>query len=745
MATVPPTKVQTVRVIDKRIEPQPEPVYTAAIGPQQNQFYKIPASGTGDSYITFNNLTTLGADRAYLDTFELEITVDVTFEMSEEVVAQLPKYAKGNTRITKEDCIKAYAKKTSEETPSKEQDADSTSESKETRDGIDPGDIGGDDTISDDLGGGDSISDALDGNGGVNGGQPYIPPDYTGGRPTFRGPRRDLWTFESFPFSKCCEEIRVNVNGGAFFSSPLQYLRAKERYWDQKRINDSYGNVCPCNKAWCANEMGGTSHVMDPFARKYAPTRLWSNNHGYGINSTGVDGTKNSDIIKYEDYQLVELSDETPVVYATYRVTWREPVFASPFSSRIDETYGRPLYNITSLDLAFTMQNLGNMIRCCAPGIKSYNVHITDIKLCYQVMTLPITIARPAATIVPYRRYVPYITNSPENGSTEYAPKPDGTPVKGHIKSGLYTLNEVPTAIWVFVGPTKAALQGNEPDGFKLIDSPYMLSTLEGEDFQYYDTAWWDNDAPTWSFNKTFCPLKHIEITCANTTRILSTAEPHDLYRIAKANGCRDSYTQWQKTSYQPPAVDTGCSYSPVDTMEWDVPGIVNPPGGVLRLIPGTDIVIPDQQLIPGANANNMVFQVEVGFDIPDGFPPNYRDVALWLLFEYVGVATITPGQCQIDMNPLGNAVNVNADTPTFSASSFLPASEVEGGGGWLAAISTAISIARATKLLSRFFKMGKTWNPLYSEKASNILNALGFGEPASKKAKRGDGYKDLC
>ena len=30
----------------------------------------------------------------------------------------------------------------------------------------------------------------------------------------------DEWTLDSFPFNKCCEEIRVNVNGGAFFLQP---------------------------------------------------------------------------------------------------------------------------------------------------------------------------------------------------------------------------------------------------------------------------------------------------------------------------------------------------------------------------------------------------------------------------------------------------------------------------------------------------------------------------------------------
>ena len=69
--------VKTVQYLDPRIEPQPDPVYDYVIGPTQNQYYRIPASGFSQSSITFNNLTTLGIDRAYLDTFELELSATI--------------------------------------------------------------------------------------------------------------------------------------------------------------------------------------------------------------------------------------------------------------------------------------------------------------------------------------------------------------------------------------------------------------------------------------------------------------------------------------------------------------------------------------------------------------------------------------------------------------------------------------------------------------------------------------------
>ena len=138
--------VKTVQFVDPRIEPQPDPVYDYVIGPMQNQYYKIPASGLSDSNITFNNLTTLGVDRAYLDTFEIELTCDFTFQLSTPGYDANPGSYEWTEALQTEIC-----------------------------------------------------------------------------------PAPDEWTFQSFPFNTCCDEARVNINGGAFFSQPMCYVRAKER------------------------------------------------------------------------------------------------------------------------------------------------------------------------------------------------------------------------------------------------------------------------------------------------------------------------------------------------------------------------------------------------------------------------------------------------------------------------------------------------------------------------------------
>lgn len=601
--------VSTVQVIDPRIEPQPEPVYANTIGPDQNQFYKIPASGISDTYVTFNNLTTLGKDRAYLDSFEVEITVDVTFTADFTLGAVVP-------------------------------------------------------------------------------------------------PPHGFFMPVSFPFNSVCEQARVNINGGAFFNSPMATIRAKERYWDDEKLQESFANHTPCQKPFLQDECCISYHgaaattLMDGLQDRYR-SRMFGNQKGFASRANGPLTTTNFSIL--DNYSCTSTPDPT-----TLTIRWREPIFCSPFSSRYDTTYGRPLYNITSIDMAFNLVDLRNMFLVLNKNLTNYEVHIKDIQLCYQVLTVTAPINH-SFTVIPYRRYVPYITDYPSN------------PVSGEdvvsdirITSGVYTLNEVPTAIWVFLAPTLGEYQRFEWDG-------------QGSDLD--DESAYCTDRSRHTNNKLFGFMKHISISCGNTTQILNTATPYDLYRIAKANGCYDSYEDWTKANpfddqlKIATSTSTGNIYFTPTT-----PAVVPGCGSVLRLIPGTDIVLPEQKLTPGANANNLVFQVEATFDW-NGLGDRPRNIALWLLFEYVGVASITPGNCVVTMNPLGNgAIMAAAPTVSGTTSENEAAPSTTEGSGWLDKIKSALGVANKLAQDTKIISSALKFIPGVGEIASNIASQFGYG-----------------
>lgn len=683
--------VKTVQYLDPRIEPQPDPVYDYVIGPTQNQYYRIPASGFSQSSITFNNLTTLGIDRAYLDTFEIELSATITFNLSND--------APGNKIIP-------------------------------------------------------ALSD---------------------------------WTFQSFPFNTCCEEARVNINGGAFFSQPMLYVRAKERYMNQYELSKSYQNICPIHRPEMQYESGRVfdrtvesneaSSAFHPLCRAL-PGRYGTHHRGYMKSSEGIIGGDNmsfmnatTSALHYKDYpelkiERVDTVDGNKLVVGT--IVWREPIFVSPFSSKYDATYGRPLYNITSMDLSFSLcSDLGNMIRLNnwidgAGGIstdidqsmghftvKSYSVHLDTACLCYQVMTIPPILNKPLTTLVPYRRFVPYITEYNKQGNTTATRA--GTVVNIHgdtinMSSGVYTFNEIPTAIWVFVAPVKDRYQTNKMDINRVQEEGEAAPHPELNDVNA-----WGN----WDSNKLFAFLRKVNISMANTTQILATAKPADLYRIAKANGCEDSAESWLNDKPFNTSVLSGLFtgvmgvFPDVATNDGDIadaypvynndegknathcwsPGA----GSVLRLKPGVDIIVPDQPLIPGANANNMVFQVEVDAVTP---PNSLAQVhyALWLLFEYVGVAAISPGQCEISMNPLGSG-EIMAVSPVMSATSEATEGNLEGSGFW-------DNAKKHTRILGQLADDGIISMILKripgAQGAADWAKKHGLGEPACKRGRGG-------
>ena len=144
------------------------------------------------------------------------------------------------------------------------------------------------------------------------------------------------------------------------------------------------------------------------------------------------------------------------------------------------------------------------------------------------------------------------------------------------------------------------------------------------------------------------------------------------------------------------------------------------------------DIIVPDIPLIPGANANNMVLQVRANFRVPP-HSANHGKYALWLLFEYVGVASISPGQCEISMNPLG-AGEIMAASPVMSATSNYTEGALEGFGFW-DNVKTGARIARQLAddgILSRILRRIPG-----AEQAADWLAAHGLGEPPMRKRGR--------
>lgn len=589
----------SVRTIaDPRVVSEDGIVFNQYVGPLNWEHYKIPASGLSNTQITFANLVTLGTNRIYDSSFQIEYTIELSFD-----------------------------------------------------------------------------------NGGVT-------PAPTTER------LRQIMRFHPFPMHWVTDQLRVNINGAACMTRPQENLLQRMMYWRQK-ILDKSCSYCPHTKSPAILD---TPLVLE----ELVPVDQGMLNHQmkYGKNGSQNYGTP---------LNCVSFESDNSGTTTNIRITFREPVLCAPFNQRLDKIYQSPLFNITSIDIVYQLNNLRTMLENCdicdatqdatahltylqnqaVDGLANLSpagltsINITSAQLCFNVASLPTGMTVPPVLNLPYYDNVCYVTN---------ANVPAGTTGEVPLTSGVYTLAQVPTAIYIFVGPNQ-------------------LYRSEGQITNKLDCG--------------FCPIRDINITMGNNTQILTTTSEFDRYQMALANGLED--VSWEEfTQSIIPLPNTGNhGLDPRSYNEGQ-----HSCKCILRLIPGVDLLIPDRRLVGGTDAEQMVFQVRLTADvtgIPDSMQPY---LALWIMFEYCGVLTIEPVHASIDMLPLKTIPPIG----DIELPSQLAENATGGGEG---TNPRGAGIWDLIKTGYRFVK--GAWNSRIGKKIRGVADSILSGEaPATKMVKGG-------
>lgn len=420
-----------------------------------------------------------------------------------------------------------------------------------------------------------------------------------------------------FPLHWVTDQLRVNINGAACMVRPQEQLFQRMMYW-RNRVLDKTCSFCPHDKCPVTEDRAIIANTIATIAETPYEGELvtleqsWLNHQmRYGKNGSQSVGTP----VPYVG--TPQWDPATKVL----QITFREPILCPPFNQRLDEIYQSPLFNITSIDMVYQLNDLrmmfvsnakynifrGGACQISAATIDPSNVtvDILDANLCFNVASMPPGMTVPPILQLPYYDNVCYVSR-PTDVLTEAS-----TGVHDFV-SGVYTLAQVPTAIYVFVSENQ--LYRSSPD--------HPL------------------------FEPSLCPIRDINITMGNNTQLLNTSSEYDRYQMALANGLEDvtweEFTQ-TRIPFEPGTSTTGDS------------GVLNGHGNkcILRLIPGVDLLIPDKRLVGGTDAEQMVFQVRLSADVTN-VPPAAKDkLCLWIMFEYVGTLTIEPVHAAIDMLPL--------------------------------------------------------------------------------------------
>lgn len=426
---------------------------------------------------------------------------------------------------------------------------------------------------------------------------------------------KEALSMHPFPIHWVTDQLRVNINGAACMTRPQESLPQRMMYWRQ-RVLDKSCAYCPHTKA---------PAIMDAVLLEGANNQAYLNHQmKYGKNGSQNVGTILPCLRLNVAIRTVPGIDDNPTLtFADVSITIREPVLCPPFNQRLDKVYQSPLYNITSIDIVYQLNDLRAMFEATyATAVRSggalqssalwnlkpsniSSINITDANLCFNVASLPPGMNVPPILNLPYYDNVCYVTN--------------GMVEPGHVgekmmTSGVYTLAQVPTAIYIFVGPNQLYRSSGQVSGS--------------------------------CFEAGYCPIKSINITMGNNTQLLNTTTEFDRYQMALANGLED--VTWEEfTQSIIPMLGTDESTIRAYTQGQHSSKCI------LRLIPGIDLLIPDKRLVGGSDAEQMVFQVRLSADVT-GIPDEMQSsLSLWIMFEYCGVLTIEPVHASIDMLPI--------------------------------------------------------------------------------------------
>ena len=354
----------------------------------------------------------------------------------------------------------------------------------------------------------------------------------------------------------------------------------------------------------------------------------------------------------------------------------REPVIAEPLDYTSSAEFGRTMWNISTFELKYNLsQNLRHMLMIddyklmstsdifwCFRHNLGYVEGQKDIelindahidvslnsapKLIYNVAT-PFVMPR-LPYVCQHKQFKRYESHDSdrlkvEAGALENFYMNPASGLQRPIKttSDNISLSFHPNSIFIWVSQRKQD-RNESPDKFTRADS--------------------------------YAKITNLKISYGNSGNLMTQFDDHELFQMSLRNGLQDrSYLDWcatmknitVPTDFYGNAANLGwtgrryidCYVDDTKYEKKQTEPTLNPAynryagvGSVVRLIPGIDLVNGNSTnpLIAGMRAGNSCIQIECDFVPLNAYEET--DYALNVMFEYDGVCTIEPGNCDLGM-----------------------------------------------------------------------------------------------
>ncbi len=472
----------------------------------------------------------------------------------------------------------------------------------------------------------------------------------------------------AFPLHQMTTVQSVTINNNTVSMNTRDVLAALMRFNDKRslmRLNgmtpnmfDTYGNYADGVGA-INNSLGAYSNVGD---NDLLPRGSFVLNSVYSGSPTAK--------------VPVSVGDGTSAITVYAEYTCSEPLLLSPFIFANPETNAQGIYGVQNMNIVFNVGDASRVWRSAnpwfSPKVVGNNTYagctltidnISDSRLILNQLTPHPSQLMSSRNVVPYYTVPRYITQYSNAVSTDYIvdggvttldPKAQGT----QIPSTNIQLNQIPDKVIIFV---RKSLNTQTPN---------------------------DSDS--------FLAIRGISINFNNSSGILSTATPQDLYRYSVETGSNQSWEEFYGHASKPSADPSSGSQ------------LIPTTGSLLCLEFGKHIQLDSDFYAPGSLGN---FQFQFNLNVVNQFGSAVKNWELVLI-------TVNSGLFVCERGTSSSYTGILVRQDVLDVSSQQPQSRLSVkrmiGGGFNDTMASVTG------------KVGAKMPP--AKASSSVLNSLGYG-----------------
>jgi hypothetical protein len=461
-----------------------------------------------------------------------------------------------------------------------------------------------------------------------------------------------------FPLHNLCSVMSATINNNTVSTNIQDVLPALLRCNDSREL---------------AAYNGMTPTMFDTY-QSYTDAVNSSNNPLSSFNNTNDNDMlpRGATNVVVTGNSISTADGQVKTVDIAFTVT--EPLLLSPFIWADPKSNNQAFYGVQNMNFQFNLAPLTGVVNRVLRSVNAAAQNITNVslfsfeknQLLFTFITPPPSLLMPARNVVPYYEVPRYITGFTSEGAN----------TAGVIIPATLQLNQVPDKLIIMIRKRLGAQRINDPD---------------------------------------FClPITNVSINWNNSSGILSSATPQELYRYSRDAGSNQNWQEFSGKTFK--------NVAPVANVQNGVTSNINTSGSFLMLDFGKAIQISDDWYAPGSLGS---FNLQIKL--------SYLNTTAAALDAEVVIITLNSGVFVNERGSSSTYTGILTKQDVLDAAGQEPVSHASVkrlvGGGFLDTLKSVVG------KVAPIAKIGLALAPHPAAKAASAaLGALGYGKSGGRK-----------